>query len=96
MQIRELNQTWTGKSLLFRYKTCYHYRVSLTKTPGKIVIRLVREALPEPLVKSLENNLFTDWMIQPKAFGAFDGEALLGLIELLQEDWSNRLRIANI
>lgn len=96
MQIRELDQTWKGKSFLFRYTTCYHYRVSLTKTPGEIVIHLVREALPETLVKSFESSLFSDWMIHPQAFGAFEGETLLGFVELSQEDWNNRLRITNI
>lgn len=96
MQIRELDQTWKGKSFVFRYTTKYHYRVNLERTPGEIFIRLKREALPEPLVKSFESSLFSDWMIHPQAFGAFEGETLLGFVELSQEDWNNRLRITNI
>ena len=96
MQIRELDQTWKGKNFLFRYTTCHHYRVSLESTDGEIFIHLKREALPEPLEKSFESSLFSDWMIHPQAFGAFEGETLLGFVELSQEDWNNRLRITNI
>ncbi|MFA5611371.1 MAG: GNAT family N-acetyltransferase [Candidatus Omnitrophota bacterium] len=96
VEIRELDQSWKGKSFLFRYTTSYHYMVSISQTPDEVVIRLKREALPEPLHKSFESSLFSDWLIAPKAFGVFDGEVLLGFIELSQEDWNNRLRIANL
>jgi len=96
MQIRELDQTWKGRSFLFRYTTSYHYLVSPDRTPGEIIIHLKREALPETLEKSFESSLFSDWMIHPQAFGAFEGENLLGFVELSQEDWNNRLRITNI
>lgn len=96
MQIRELDQSWKGKSFLFRYTTSYHYRVNLTNTPGEIYFHLKREALPEPLIKCFESSLYSHWLINPKIYGAFEGETLQGFIELSEEDWNNRLRIANI
>ena len=96
VEIRELDQSWKGKSFLFRYTTSHHYAVSISKTPEATVIRLRREALPEPLHKSFESSLFSDWLTAPKAFGVFEGEILLGFIELSQEDWNNRLRITNL
>ncbi len=96
MQIRELDRSWKGKSFLFRYTTTYHYLVSISHKPGEVLIRLNREALPEPLVKSFESSLYSSWLINPRVFGAFEGDQLLGFIELSEEDWNNRLRIANI
>lgn len=96
VEIRELDQSWKGKSFLFRYTTSHHYAVSISKTPEATVIRLRREALPEPLHRSFESSLFSDWLTAPKAFGVFEGEILLGFIELSQEDWNNRLRITNL
>lgn len=96
MQIRELDQSWKGKSFLFRYTTSHHYLVSISRTPTDIHIQLKREALPEALVKSFESSLYSPWLINPKVFGVFEDDKLAGFIELSEEDWNNRLRIANI
>ncbi len=96
IEIRELDQSWKGKNFLFRYTTYYHYLVSIDRTPGKTQINLEREALPEPLVKGFESSLYSSWLINPKVFGAFEDDKLIGFIELSEEDWNNRLRIANI
>lgn len=96
MEIRELDESWKGKNFVFRYTSWHHYRVSIVKTPGEITFQLKREALSEPMVKSFDDSLYGDWLNKPKVFGLFDGEKLLGFIELSLEDWNNRLRIANI
>lgn len=96
MEIRELDQNWKGKSFLFRYSTSHNHRVDIVKSSGEILIQLKREELPKPIVKSFESKLFSDWLINPRAYGVFEGEGLLGFIELSDEDWNNRLRIANI
>lgn len=96
MEIRELDQSWKGKNFLFRYTTNHHYRVSISHTPGQIHIQLQRETLSEPIVKSFESSLYSHWLVNPKVFGAFEGDELFGFIELSEEDWNNRLRIANI
>lgn len=96
MLIRELDQSWKGKSFLFRYTTTHHYQVSITQLPEEVLIRLKREELPKPVTKSFESSLYSHWLINPQVFGAFEGENLLSFIELSQEDWNNRLRIANL
>lgn len=96
MEIRELDQSWKGKNFLFRYTTNHHYRVSISHTPGQIHIQLQRETLSEPIVKSFESSLYSHWLVNPKVLGAFEGDELFGFIELSEEDWNNRLRIANI
>ena len=96
MQLRKLDQTWKGKSFLFRYTTTHHYRVKITHQADEIRIDLKRETLAEPTVKSFESCLFSNWLINPQVFGMFEGETLLGVIELSQEDWNNRLRVVNL
>ena len=96
MLIRELDQKWKGKSFLFRYTTSHHYQVSITQLPEEVLIHLKREELPKPVTKSFESSLYSHWLINPQVFGAFEEDNLLGFIELSQEDWNNRLRIANI
>ena len=96
MEIREIDQTWKGKSFLFRYTTQHHYRVSFLQSPENIQIQLTREAFPESITKSFESSLFSQWLVNPRVYGAFEGDSLLGFIELSDEDWNNRLRIANL
>ena len=96
MQLRQIDQTWKGKSFLFRYITTHHYRVKVTYRADETHIQLKREALAEPMVKSFESSLFSNWLTNPQVFGMFEGDTLLGFIELSQEDWNNRLRVANL
>ncbi|MEL7627104.1 MAG: GNAT family N-acetyltransferase [Anaerolineaceae bacterium] len=96
IQLSELDQTWKGKNFLFRYTTSCHYKVDISNNPGEIKIHLKREAFPEPITKNFESSLYSDWLIKPQVFGAFEDGELFGFIELSLEDWNHRLRIANI
>lgn len=53
-------------------------------------------AFPEPVVKPLRVSLFEDWLSDPVAFGAFDGERLAGLVVGSVEGWNNRFRLSDI
>jgi ribosomal protein S18 acetylase RimI-like enzyme len=96
MEIRNLEQSWKGKNFLFRYTTSHHYRVDIQQEKKEIKIELKRVALPSPVEKSFESSLFSDWLINPKVLGVFEGEDLLAYLELSEESWNNRLRIANL
>ena len=50
----------------------------------------------EPLRMSITEDLLQDWLDEPVAYGAFEGEELLGMVEGFLEKWNNRFRIANI
>ena len=50
----------------------------------------------EPLRMSITEDLLQDWLNEPVAYGAFEGEELLGMVEGFLEKWNNRFRIANI
>ena len=48
------------------------------------------------MVKSFDAEFFGEWLAEPVAFGAFEGERLLGYVEGAPEGWNNRYRISNI
>ena len=48
------------------------------------------------MVKSFDDEFFGEWLEEPVAFGAFEGERLLGYVEGAPEGWNNRYRISNI
>ena len=46
--------------------------------------------------KSFDDEFFGELLEEPTAFGAFEGERLLGYVEGAPEGWNNRYRISNI
>ncbi|MBO4858207.1 MAG: GNAT family N-acetyltransferase [Treponema sp.] len=50
----------------------------------------------EPLRMTINEDLLSDWLDEPVAYGAFEGEKLIGMVEGFLEKWNNRFRIANI
>ena len=51
----------------------------------------------EPLVKELEDDMLSEWLDHPVAYGAFDSNGkLIGFVEGFLEEWNNRYRITNI
>lgn len=40
--------------------------------------------------------MYSDWLDEPKAFGVFKDNKLLGFVEGNLENWNNRYRISNI
>lgn len=93
---RELDQSWKGRTFVFRYTTAFHYRVEINRQAEGIKIELRREALPEPIQKSFESSLFSDWLENPWVLAVFEGEKMIAFVETADETWNNRLRVANI
>lgn len=52
--------------------------------------------LPAPEERGFADTLFGDWLEDPVALGAFDGETLLGLAEGSVESWNGLFRLSNI
>ena len=50
----------------------------------------------EPLRMTIYEDLLQDWLDEPVAYGAFEGEKFLGMVEGFLEKWNNRFVIANI
>ncbi len=49
-----------------------------------------------PLLKFLEDEMFSEWLDHPVAYGCFDDGELIGFAEGFLEKWNNRYRITNI
>ena len=51
----------------------------------------------EPMVRVLEDDMLSEWLDNPVAYGAFDYNGkLVGFVEGFLEEWNNRYRITNI
>ena len=50
----------------------------------------------EPLRMSINDTMLSDWLDHPSAYGAFEGDRLIGFVEGFLEKWNNRYRISNI
>ena len=49
-----------------------------------------------PLRMSVNDYILEDWLDHPTAYGAFEGDRLVGFTEGFLEKWNNRYRISNI
>ncbi|MCR4631797.1 MAG: GNAT family N-acetyltransferase [Treponema sp.] len=45
---------------------------------------------------TLNEDLLSDWLEDSVAYGAFENDKLIGMVEGFLEKWNNRFRIANI
>lgn len=50
----------------------------------------------QELIMPLEDDILSDWLEDPVAYGAYEGEELVGFTEGFLEKWNNRFRITNI
>ena len=93
MEIRPLDkETYAGRKFTARYRTAGYYDICPSETGFQI--RYV--PLEAAVEKSFDDAFFDGWLEDPVAFGAFEGEELLGYVEGSPESWNNRFRISNI
>jgi ribosomal protein S18 acetylase RimI-like enzyme len=50
----------------------------------------------EPLRMTIDDVILADWLEDSAAYGAFEGDRLVGFAEGFLEKWNNRYRISNI
>ena len=93
MQIKQLNKSvYAGRKFTARYFTDGYYDIRQTESGFNIAYTPFEKTLE----KSLDYEFFEEWLEDPVAFGAFDGENLLGFVEGSVEEWNNRFRISSI
>lgn len=93
MEIRRLEkEAYAGKSFTARYQTNGYYDIFADESG----FRLRYVPFETPVERSFDDVFFGSWLEEPIAFGAFEGEKLLGYIEGSPESWNNRFRISNI
>ncbi len=93
MEIRPLDkEVYAGRRFTARYTTGGYYDICASESG----FRMRYTAFAAPVEKSFEDVFFGEWLENPLAFGAFEGEKLIGYVEGSMEGWNNRFRISNI
>lgn len=93
MEIWQLDPAvYAGRKFTARYRTKGYYDICAAEDG----FRLRYVPLGAPMVKSFDDEFFGEWLEEPVAFGAFEGERLLGYVEGAPESWNKRYRISNI
>lgn len=93
MRITELKkEDYAGKRFTERYSTPGYYDVE----KGQDTYTLSLKSFPETKERSFEVELYEAWLDSPVAYGVFEKDILLGVVEGFLEKWNNRYRISNI
>ena len=87
-------ETYAGRKFTVRYQTNGYYEIE----PSEQGFSMKYIPLETPAEKSFEDEVLGEWLEleAPVAFGAFEGEKLIGFVEGSIESWNNRFRISNI
>lgn len=93
MKIRKLDKnSYGGKKFKVSYKSEGYYDIC-RKEYGFQIAYVSFGTVTE---RTLEDEMFGEWLDNPVGYGAFDGDRMLGFVEGTLEKWNNRFRISNI
>ena len=93
MELRKLDPAvYKGRPFTARYQTSGYYAI----VPVPTGFSVTYTPFPAPVQKSFDNEFFGAWLEAPAAYGAFEGDALLGFVEGSPESWNRRYRISNL
>ena len=93
MEIRRLERAlYAGRPFTARYQTKGYYDIC----PDESGFRMAYMPFAAPVEKSFDDVFFGEWLENPAAFGAFEGDELVGFAEGSLESWNNRFRISNL
>jgi len=79
--------------LVYRYVTSSYYDLQIRRKAESWEIELTLKHLNQPLEKSFEERLFSDYVEDPRVFAAELEGKLVGWIELGYQKWNNRMRV---
>lgn len=93
MKIQKLDpKDYQGREFVLKYSTKGYYDIEKSEEGFRITYRNFDTVIE----MSFQDKFFNDWLEEPVAYGAFEGEKLLGYVEGTLEKWNNRYRISNI
>lgn len=93
VEIRPLEkESFAGKRFTARYRTKGYYDIR----PSEAGFCIQYAPFDTAVERSFEDDFFGEWLGESVAYGAFEGEALLGFAEGALETWNNRFRISNL
>lgn len=91
--IKQLSQKeYQGFPLHVRYQTKQYYDIEVLS----MGFQLIQKEYDQPKQHMYEDVLFSDWLEAPIAFGLFEDDQLLGIIEGNMESWHSIFRITNV
>lgn len=94
MKIVELNKNeYKDYEIEYEYITRFHYAVTIKKK--KDIVISIKKKKMKKTEKKFKDNLFADYIENPKVFAIFDKKKMIGVIEGSLESWSKRYRIWN-
>lgn len=89
-------EEYKGMKLRFEYESEIYYDVRIHDTPKGFSVDFVRMPFPVPKQNSFESQLYESHWDAPEAFGIFDKDKLVAVMEITPEQWNNRLRVTNL
>ena len=93
MEIKLLDKAaYAGRKFTARYQTAGYYDIR----PSGQGFQLAYVPFDAPEERSFDDTFYGEWLEDPIAYGAFEGERLIGFVEGSMETWNNRFRISNI
>ena len=93
MEIRPLDrEIYAGKTFTACYRTNGYYEIR----PSETGFHIEHRPFPSPVWRSFDGEFFGECPEDPVAFGAFEGDKLIGYVEGSIEGWNNRFRLSNI
>ena len=96
MRIAELpREKFEGYQLVFTYDSKAYYDLKIRTTKNVFALEFVRTPCA-PIHKEFEDRLFAPHWDDPHAYGLWDGNQLVAVMEVTPENWNNRLRITNL
>lgn len=97
MEIKLLDdEIYKGKKLTFKYRTEYFYDIEAEENSNGFYFSLIKKTCNKIIEKQFEDTLLSEWLENPKLFGAVEKEDVIGYLELSHEQWNNRMRISNV
>jgi ribosomal protein S18 acetylase RimI-like enzyme len=93
MNIKKLDYAeFEGRS----YEAVIHSDRYLSIEPEGDGFNIEWKAINPELNKTLTDDMLSGWLDNPVAYGAYEGDELVGFVEGFLEEWNNRFRITNI
>lgn len=87
---------YEGYSIDFRYTTSAYYQVHIEHTEDGINVNFLKERFENEVEKGFTSKLFSAYLDDPSAYGIYEGDALVAIMEVTPEIWNNRLRVVNL
>lgn len=85
-------EKWKDYELKFSYITDGYYSFKVCEWDFKLIFNPYETTIH----KAFTDRLFGKWLEKSIAFGAFEDNNLIGVVECSHESWNNRLRISNL